>query len=119
MTDEAHSLLTIATTPDEELLDLLAREVNFYHEVLRKRANRTILTAADIRELFHRMWDIAQVSTPPPPEPELHPDDVPESLNPCASYRLPHSPDLQKLETELGEASKGFLNLATRRRRRL
>ena len=115
MTDEAHSLLTIATTPDEELLDLLARELNFYHEVLRKRANRTILTAADIRELFHRMWDIAHVSLPPPPEPELQPEDVPESLR---QYRLPHTPDLQKLETELTEASKGFLNLATRRRTR-
>ena len=116
MTDEAHSLLTIATTPDEELLDLLARELNFYHEVLRKRANRTILTAADIRELFHRMWDIAQISPPPPsPEPELHPDDIPASLKP---YRLPHSPDLQKLETELRDVSSGFLNLATRRRRR-
>lgn len=116
MTDEAHSLLTLATTPDEELLDLLARELNFYHEVLRKRANRTILTAADVRELFHRMWDIAHVSLPPPPEPELHPDDIPTSLKP---YRLPHSPDLHKLETELRDASKGFLNLATRRRRRL
>jgi len=116
MTDEAHSLLTLATTPDEELLDLLAREANFYQEVLYKRANRTLLTAADIRELFHRMWDIAQLSAPKPPEPELHPDDVPESLKP---YRLPHSPDLHKLETELKNAGKGFLNLATRRRRRV
>jgi len=115
MTDEANALLDLANTSDEELLSLLTRELNFYTEVLHTRGGRTILTPQDLREIFHRMWDVAHISKPTPPEPELHPEDIPQSLK----QYLPRTPDLQKLETELGEVSKGFLGMVTGNRRRI
>lgn len=59
-TSDALSTLA-ALDPEDEVLRLITRELNLYAEVLRLRGHRYLFSPADLRVVFNRMLDVANI----------------------------------------------------------